>query len=285
MPWNDFLEYWEWTLKTKLLSGAAGAALALSVSLPAHAQSRPVYSWSGFYLGAHAGAAWGDAKATTSTDCSAAASPPGYFCSAVSGGANAPAVNASGTGKMSDTAFNGGIQAGYNWQANQMVFGVELDFGAFGLKGSRQGSGLYPASGGAVSTADTYNVGSTFETDWLATYRARLGWAHDNWLLYVTGGGAVTQLKTTTSFSDNNGASANGNASSTKNGWVLGAGIEWMLNKNWTVKTEYLHVDFGRVGSSATITAPAIAPGYAQGISTSTKLSADILRLGVNYKY
>ncbi len=81
------------------------------------------------------------------------------------------------------TAFNGGFQAGYNWQANQFVFGVEGDIGLFRLNGSRQVSSLYAVSTGAVFTGDIYNVGSTFETDWLATYRGRIGWADNNLLV------------------------------------------------------------------------------------------------------
>ena len=257
----------------------------LGVSGPALAQS-PAINWTGFYAGVHAGAAWGHANADTNSNCSQ--SSGFYYCSPFSSSANADAVNASGTGKLSDTGFNGGFQAGYNWQASQFVFGLEGDIGLFRLHGSRNGGGLYPVADGAVSSTDRYNVGSTFETDWLATYRGRIGWAQNNWLFYVTGGGATTRLQTSLSFTDDNGptgARGNGSASTTKNGWVLGGGIEWMLSQNWTVKAEYLHVDFGSIAASASISNPGIAPGYAHGISTSTKLNADILRLGVNYKF
>lgn len=276
-------------LKSKLLSGAASAAVALGMSAPAYAQSRTtpaaLPSWSGFYLGAHAGVAWGRADAATSSDCGTAA-PLGYYCRGGAGGANATAVDASGSGKLSDTGFNGGFQAGYNWQASQFVFGVEADIGLFRLHGSRYGSGPYlVGTGGVPVLGQSYVVGSSFETDWLATYRGRLGWANDNWLLYVTGGGAATRLQMTSSFADTLGGGATGSASATKNGWVIGGGIEWMLSQNWTVKAEYLHVDFGGLSSSATITSSAY-PGYAQGISTSTKkLNADIARFGLNYKF
>lgn len=278
--------FWGVTLKSKLLSGAASAALMLSAGAPALAQS-PTINWTGFYTGVHAGAAWGHANAATSNDCSAPIIP-GYFCSPTAGAANAAAVSASGTGKMSETGFNGGFQAGYNWQASQFVFGVEGDIGFFRLNGSRQHGGAYPVGGFVVvSPADSYLMGSSFETDWLATYRGRLGWTVDNVLFYVTGGGASTRLQTSLSFSDNNfggGASANGSTSKIKNGWVVGGGIEWMMNQSWTVRAEYLHVDFGRVTTSTSITLGAGA-GYSQGISTSTKFDADIVRLGLNYKF
>lgn len=65
-------------------------------------------------------------------------------------------------------------------------------------------------------------------------------------------------------------------------GWVLGAGLEWALTNRWTVKAEYLHVDFGTLTVSGVITNDG---GYSQGISTTADLTGDIVRLGVNYRF
>src|ERR1700754_2759601 len=74
-------------------------------------------------------------------------------------------------GDVTGVIFGG--QVGYNWQVNQIVFGVETD-----LQFSGQD--------------DTFLVGGTSvsnELDWFGTFRGRIGlvvW--DLWLPYFTGG-------------------------------------------------------------------------------------------------
>ena len=71
------------------------------------------------------------------------------------------------------------------------------------------------------------------------------------------------------------------NATAFDVGWTVGAGIEWAFANNWTARVEYLYVDFGSVTATGIIG----ASPYANGISTSTDLSAQIARAGVNYKF
>jgi outer membrane immunogenic protein len=59
-------------------------------------------------------------------------------------------------------------------------------------------------------------------------------------------------------------------------GWTAGGGIEYALTNNWTVKAEYLHVDFGtRTASSSAVS----------GYSFDFKDTLDIGRVGINYKF
>jgi outer membrane immunogenic protein len=269
-------------VKLRLLSGVAIIALLVGKPATVSAQS---YTWSGYYIGLNAGGVWGTSNASTKTDCTLF-SPPGFFCDRFSGAANGPAVEASGSGKSTSNRFTGGVQAGANWQIGQLVYGIEADFGAFNLNGSRQVRSAYVTFSGAVGAGTIYNIGSTFDTDWLMTARGRIGWATPaNMMLYVTGGLAVTELAVSNSFSDATGpspGSESARASSTRVGWALGAGVEWAVAKNWAVKLEYLHVDLGKVTASGLITA---AGGYAQALSTSRDLTAEVARLGVNYRF
>ena len=92
-------------------------------------------------------------------------------------------------------------------------------------------------------------------THWLATLRGRIGMlAALQTLLFVTGGFALGEIKTSvnvapmgTSSCANNSLCAVGNASATGVGWTAGAGIEHAVAGNWTVKVEYLHYDLGSV--------------------------------------
>ncbi len=285
--------------KSKLLCGVAAGALASALGTPGMAQAQP-YDWTGFYVGAYAGGAWGHSNAVTGATCPAlgwtGTFTGGYFCSVSTppaSSANAAAVSAAGTGPASSSAFVGGGQAGYNWQANNIVYGIEADIGSFSLKASRQGGGVYPTNSMFVFlTGKNFTVGSSISTDWLFTARGRLGWTVDNWLLFATGGLAVTNLQSTLNFSDNNaagfpivpGASGFGSNAQTKVGLALGAGAQYALNKNWSLKAEYLYVSFNSIDTTALVTHQGFH-GYTNMLDTTQDLKAHMARVGVNYRF
>ena len=93
----------------------------------------------------------------------------------------------------------------------------------------------------AINTGTTGAVCSTFGTcqtgnNWLATARARVGYAADRVLFFGTAGGAFANMQTTYSGVQ---------SSTTKAGWTAGAGVEWAFADNWTAKVEYLYIDLG----------------------------------------
>ena len=266
--------------------------MAADLPLKAPPPSLPpatVFNWTGAYVGLNAGGVWARSSANTSADCSAAFSPP-YFCDPAGfGAANAAAVNAAGSGTITASGFTGGVEAGYNWQFSGLIYGVETDFDALHLRGSRQGTGTYPVSLIAVSAGNPFAVNSSFSTDWLYTLRGRVGVpVSSNLMAYASGGLALTRLGVSNSFSDSvffpPGGTGSANGSETKAGWVIGGGLEWALGNNWSVKAEYLYLDFGKVTVTGTITNP-INGGYAQGISTSSDLTAQVARVGVNRRF
>jgi len=234
----------------------------------------PVYNWSGWYVGFNAGAAVDPAHVQTTT-----LNPPASYFTVTS----ATPFNAAGDQTFHTPGFTGGIQAGYNWQMNNTVLGIETDFNYMGLKGSSTISNPYP-----TGILGGYTLSQSVKTDWLFTLRPRLGWAANNWLFYVTGGLAVTRIKADYLFTDTNSA-ANESASinKTKAGWALGGGVEYgIVGGPWSVKAEYLHVDFSTVSttsSNLTLGGGTIAVPT-QTFTHSAKLSDDIVRVGVNYK-
>jgi outer membrane immunogenic protein len=253
----------------------AGPALA--------APPTPIYNWTGFYLGANMGGAWGRFGSSTTSDCSGA--PPNvaftYYCGPFFPG-DAAAVNAAGTGTINATGFTGGVQAGYNWQVSNVVFGLESDFGAFRLQGSRQGSGTLESIGVVPFTVTT-----SANTDWLFTFRGRIGaTVRPDLLVYVTGGLAVTRLYTTTSYAETNGLGISGNwgGSAIKTGYAVGAGAEYALSNIWTVKAEYLYLNFGGCLLNNGVISDSFG-GYGQALSTRVDLTAQIARIGVNRRF
>jgi outer membrane immunogenic protein len=251
---------------------------ALAADLPARSYTKAAivdqsYNWTGFYLGLNAGGAWGDSSASTSP-----ANVTGfidYFADT-----STPAITASGKQGFGSSGFTGGLTAGYNWQAGATVFGIESDFNYLGLRGSASSSGVYPCC-----VWSGYTVNSSVSTDWLVTLRPRVGIASNNWLVYVTGGLALANVKREFSFSDTfDSAAESASLTKTKAGWTAGVGVEYALMNGWSVKAEYLHVDLGsETGTSTNLTTPGRT--WSNVFTHSMDLTSEIVRGGLNYKF
>jgi outer membrane immunogenic protein len=233
----------------------------------------PAYNWSGFYIGVNAGGAWGQFDPATST----VFSPVGYFATS-----SVPAINVAGAQSNHPSAFTGGGQIGYNWQAGMGVFGVELDIESLHLAATTTTGAVYPC---CAPTA--FSITSTTNTNWLFTARPRLGIASNNWLFYVTGGLAVTDLHGAFTFADTFATAAESGAiSTTKVGYAVGGGVEAGLWGNWSLKGEFLYVNMGTVSTtSANLTAFTPPIAFPANVYThSMDLKASIARLGLNYR-
>jgi outer membrane immunogenic protein len=149
----------------------------------------------------------------------------------------------------SSTVF-GGVQAGYNFQTGPWVIGAEADVGY-----------------GKASKTKHFGS-STFKTekDWSGTVRARAGYAFDNFLVYGTGGLALADIETKAS----DGVTTE-KKNETRAGWVIGAGVEYAVAKNISVKGEYLYSDYGRQSKTFSNI------GY-----TRQDISDHLVRVGVN---
>jgi outer membrane immunogenic protein len=82
-------------------------------------------------------------------------------------------------------------------------------------------------------------------------------------------------------------AAESGSVSNTKAGWTAGGGVEAGLWGNWSIKAEYLYVDFGRISANSTnLTAFTPPISFPTNVFThSVNLKANIARLGVNYRF
>jgi outer membrane immunogenic protein len=241
-------------MKKSLLAGVSLGALALaSGAQAADMAARPVYkapvaapvwSWAGFYVGANVG------FASARTNIS---NPNNTFFFLASSNFNS-----------SQSGVIGGLEAGYNWQFNSVVVGLEGDISAASLSRSTSPGTIAPP-------ADTFNGNMTA----LGTVRGRIGWAFDRILIYGTGGVAFADLKdqyVSPIFP------FTATASSSATGWTAGGGVEFALSGNWTAKVEYLHVGFP--SRSATVSPFASTPYI-----FAFKDSVDIGRVGINYKF
>jgi outer membrane immunogenic protein len=280
-----------------VLAGLFGATSALAADLPAPVYTKapvyvdPGYNWTGFYLGGNLGYSWG-----RSSDTSSFTNGAGTLLSTSIGSSNLDGIV-------------GGGQAGYNWQMQSWVWGLEGDIQGTGERGSRDIScatgvctpstittttrtvpGFFAAAPPTITTT-TITPGLaipatlTQKIDWFGTVRARGGvLVTPRILFYATGGLAYGQVNSSETIS---GSAFS--ASDTRVGYTVGGGIEGAIGGNWTAKLEYLFVDLGRTSGSFATTIPASGGGAvtsgALASNYSSHVTDNVLRFGVNYNF
>ncbi len=251
-----------------LHAGSANAGDVAPASMPVWASSQ--YNWNGFYAGVVAGAVWGQYDPRTSTGIDGYVHAPG-----------AAAITAAGAQTIKPSGFVSGIEGGYNWRSGNWLLGVEADLQAVHLNGATN-SGAIPYPG---NPALAFTVTSYGNADWLLTARPRIGFiAPNNWLLFATGGLALTQLQTDFSFVDDNGAQESGKIDTLKAGFAVGGGVEAPLTDRLSIKADYLHVAFSNTAGMST--SNNLLPSFPGQVFThSSDLRADLFRAGLNYRF
>jgi outer membrane immunogenic protein len=188
------------------------------------------------------------------------------------------AFNAAGPQSIKPGSFIGGFDGGYNWQVGNYLAGVEGDIEWLHLSGSAVSGPL-----SFVPPPGTFTISSNADIDWLATLRGRLGFTSGNWLFYATGGAAFTTLHGNFQFSETFFNSAEtASVSAAKTGYTVGGGVETYLWQHWSVKAEYLFVDFGNVSAFGVDTG---VPFPFYSFTHSVNLKLNIARLGLNYHF
>jgi outer membrane immunogenic protein len=224
----------------------------------------PVYNWTGWYVGGNVGGHWGTDKITTTTQ-----SGGGFTV------AGAAAVDAASPTSLHPDGVIGGVQAGYNWQVNTYLLGLEADADWLGGTASRTLTGIP-----VVATGDFMTNSS--KATFLATVRPRIGVVFDRALFYATGGLAVGTVKTSDLFAGFGGTVFKTTSdTNTRTGWTVGGGLEYAFVNNWSAKVEYLFVDLGSF-DTVIPNSPAGAP---DSHTVHHKYTDNILRVGLNYQF
>ena len=281
------------------LAGLFGATSALAADLPAPVYTKapvyvhPGYNWTGFYVGGNIGYSWG-----RSSDTSTFTNGAGTLLSTSIGSSNLDGIV-------------GGGQAGYNWQMQSWVWGLEGDIQGTGERGSRDIScatgvctpstittttttrtapGFFAAAPPTITTTTTTTTPGaaipatlTQKIDWFGTVRARAGvLVAPKILLYATGGLAYGEVNSSETI-----GGASFSTSETRVGYTVGGGIEGAIGGNWTAKLEYLYVDLGRTSGSFATTIPASGGGTSGTLASnySSHVTDNVVRFGVKYNF
>jgi outer membrane immunogenic protein len=245
----------------------------------ARAQSQSRVDWSGFYLGGNLGAVTGayDLGGSVRADTT-------YFNT----GTDSDQVAAAGSGMLRQGRFTGGLVGGYNAQAGNILLGLEVGANLFDFNASRTGTDIF------ISDPNIrFTFTQTVKTDWIATLRPRLGWAQENWLIYITGGLALTRVELDFAYIDDNaqpgsglpGASARGSARATRAGWTLGTGGEYALSRNWSLTGQYLFADFGSIHAAAPLVPTPTLDEFSAVINSSVHLRTGLILVGATYRF
>ena len=167
------------------------------------------------------------------------------------------------TFQSSDARFLGGVQGGFDYQfAPNWVTGIEAEYSWM----TRNNNGVtFP--GGVVVTDRDNQLGSV---------TGRVGYTWGPGLVYAKGGYAFrdgNNLAVSVGGVPTTAFVATGN---NRNGWTVGAGLEYLFAPNWSAKAEYQYYNFG----TTTFTA-----GPAPIVGSRFRDDDHTVKVGVNYRF
>jgi len=231
---------------------AAFAQTASAADLPPYRPPLPPmaapFSWTGFYIGAHAGSAWFLKEQTFTT------------------GVPALIVN---DNNYVGTGFLGGGQVGFNYQVASWVLGAEAQFSWADLEGKDN----------CVIASPIALVNCRTKVDWLGTVAGRLGFAFDRTMVFVKGGGAWVHDNYDTSFFAT--PFPNIHVEDTRWGWMFGTGVEHAFFGNWSAKVEYDYLDFG----TRTTAFPGLLALIGANEAVDIRQRIHLVKFGLNYRF
>jgi opacity protein-like surface antigen/outer membrane protease len=236
-------------------------ARADGAAKPAVVEAAAPFHWTGYYFGAHLGSGLG------LTDISNPYGPSIYG------------------GTVRTPEFLIGLQGGYNWQApgSNWLLGAEAELSWLDASGSNT---CFAFSGEFISS------NCSAAPDFTGALTGRLGYAagpSGRTLLYVKGGGAFVHndITATTNRGFYFTPGTETSTSSTKWGWLVGAGLEQALTPAWSLKFEYdyrAYADTDLVTPASVLTNLAGDVTPVEGRMASVDQSNHLVKIGVNYR-
>jgi opacity protein-like surface antigen len=202
------------------------------------AAAATLYHWAGAYVGANFGGAFSSGETVLTPIGSDTINPSGVL---------------------------GGVQFGYNYLlAPTWLIGIEgeLDWT------TAQGKSNF------VDPAGTASLSVTSDHRWYDSLSGRIGHVTGPLMLFVKGG--VAWMNADYTMQVNSGLDGSTLTNTTRTGWSVGAGLEYMLGSRWSAKFEYDHLDF----DSKTL-------GFVNPFGNSVTLQTAVneVKAGVNYHF
>jgi outer membrane immunogenic protein len=236
-------------LGTATLLAMAGPAITADLRAPVYKAPPPIapaWSWTGCYVGAHAGAVRASATEWIPRK------PGGAFVGQSLGGHAA-------------NGWVGGAQAGCDYQfAGGFVIGIQGDYAWANVQGDHDSR---------LETGVAYHSKARS----LASVTGRVGYAWDRFLGYVRGGGAwevdeywATTIVLGTAYT----------ARPTRSGWTVGIGGEYAFTNNLSAFVEYGYYDFGTRTIGLMPQVAGLGPALVD-----IKAASSVVRAGINVRF
>ncbi len=241
-------------MKRLLLSVSMVVLLGTPVIAADMVDVATVHDWSGLYLGLNAGYGFGGDDAV--------------------GIDYDPGAAYTDVANLDVSGFFGGLQAGWNLQHGNWLFGVEGDL---------QFADIDDDFGETIYGPDHRASGSS-DIDFFGTARLRGGWAIDRLLIYGTGGLAWANVDYDVRTVAANGDTANMSSDNIELGYAIGGGAEFAIDESWSVKAEYLYIGLGSEDVTGSFRNGA---GALTGATATTVMTPSFhtVRIGVNWQF
>ena len=226
----------------------------------------PVFSWTGFYIGAHIGSAWSTVESTLTGVDVVVRQIPEFAV----GGLSIPISSHNING------FLGGVQAGYNWQfAPWGVFGIETQWSWSDVKGT---------------TPCVLILACSTDTKWVGTLAARLGFTVDRALIYVKGGVGWADSDYTVALNlpaigGFPGLALASTVGDTRVGAMWGAGVEYAFAPNWSAKIEYDFIDFRTESYTFPVNFNIGQVPVNINLNSDVSQKLHLVKFGINYRF
>jgi outer membrane immunogenic protein len=120
----------------------------------------------------------------------------------------------------------------------------------------------------------------THKLTWFSTTRARIGRAHDRWMIFAAGGLASGHIKSSSYLSGGGADIYSGAEDKTRYAWTVGSGVEYALSQNWFLRGEYLYIDLGKCDYTSDH-----VPATTANWNTEVNTKVQVARVALTYRF
>ncbi len=174
----------------------------------------------------------------------------------------------------SDKGTGFGLTAGYNWQTNNLVYGVLADL-------TYIGAAINKETAGGISDGE-YSFKRVDKLNWLGTVRGKFGVDVNGFLPYLTAGVALGEVKNQHQTITCCPTLFESTINTTKVGYVVGFGIEKKVNVNLGINLDYSYINLGKSSGSAN---GIVGEATANPSRVKLENEVSIINLGLNYYF